>query len=57
MKEWKSQTGANSKKSWNNQCSNRDCPDYITSWRDGNCNLGKNFRGCPISIKFENYKS
>ena len=53
MKGWKSQTDANSNKSWNNKCSNRDCPDYITNWRVGNCYLGLNFRSCPKAIKYK----
>ena len=57
MKEWKRKTNANSKQSWNNKCRNSNCPDHITNWREGNCQLGINFRGCPIALKSKKYYS
>ena len=55
MKEWKTQTGANSNKSWNNKCTNINCPDYVNNYRVGNCGLGINFRGCDLANKSKKY--
>jgi len=55
MKEWKTQTDANSNKSWNNKCTNYDCPEHVNNYQIGNCRLGINFRGCKIARKSKKY--